>query len=50
MSAKVQSRAALLVKLKTTPDFLSEEMQQFLVIEARKDFRRVWGDLKSSHA
>jgi hypothetical protein len=42
VTAKVQSRKSLLVKMKANPEFLSEEVQQFLVVEARKDFRRLW--------
>lgn len=48
VTSQVQSRESLLVKIKTTPDFLSEEIQQFLVVEARKDFRRLWTALKGA--
>jgi hypothetical protein len=50
VTAKVQTREALLKKMKTAPDFLSEEIQQFLALEARKDFRRLWTALKGSTA
>ena len=46
VTAKVQTREALLKKMKTTPDYLCEEIQQFLALEARKDFRRLWTALK----
>lgn len=50
VTAKVQTREALLKKMKTAPEFLSEEIQQFLALEARKDFRRLWTALKGSTA
>lgn len=48
VTAQVHSRKSLLVKMKATPDFLSEEVQQFLVVEVRKDFRRLWTALKGA--
>ena len=48
VSAQVASKKALLDALKTSPTFLMEEVQAFLVVEARKDFRGAWQRLAKS--
>jgi hypothetical protein len=39
---QILTKKALLVQLKKDPAFLSEDIQQFLAVDARKEFRRVW--------
>ena len=42
---KILTKTKLLVKLKDDPLFLSEEIQQFLSAENRKEFRKSWSNL-----
>jgi hypothetical protein len=44
---EVQSKKSLLSKLKSNPTYLSEELQQLLVVDCRKEFRSVWKALSA---
>ena len=41
----VLSRKALLMTLQTDPQFLSSEIQEFLAVDSRKEFRKQWAKL-----
>ena len=41
----VLSRKALLTALQTDPQFLSSEIQEFLAVDSRKEFRKQWAKL-----
>ena len=41
----VHSRKTLLTALQTDPQFLSSEIQEFLAVDSRKEFRKQWAKL-----
>ena len=41
----VLSRKALLKALQKDPQFLSSEIQEFLTVDSRKEFRKQWAKL-----
>ena len=41
----VHSRKTLLMALQTDPQFLSSEIQEFLAVDSRKEFRKQWAKL-----
>mmetsp|Transcript_677 Transcript_677/g.775 ORF Transcript_677/g.775 Transcript_677/m.775 type:complete len:461 (+) Transcript_677:2-1384(+) len=48
VTAKVQSKLSLITRIKIDPNFLSEEIQQFLLVDMRKDFRKLWSTLSQA--
>jgi ATP-dependent RNA helicase DHX37/DHR1 len=45
VQSKVQNKITLLEKIKKNKNFLNEEIQEFLVVDARKAFRKAWSQL-----
>jgi hypothetical protein len=48
VTAKIQSKLSLITRIKIDPNFLSEEIQQFLLVDMRKDFRKLWSTLSQA--
>ena len=48
--SKVINKKSLFEELKKDKRFLSEQIQQFLRIDLRKDFRKIWGNINSNNS